>query len=75
MLPLQKIRTHAHPAPRTPQFCEGRPLAEKPNLESLLRCRWAPAAAFAPLFVLRVARGLAGALEHMHYRGVCHGDV
>ena len=25
--------------------------------------------------MLQVAHGLAGALEHMHYCGICHGDV
>eukprot|EP00887_Chlorella_sp_A99_P002665 scaffold6.g2665.t1 len=57
------------------EFAEGQPLALKPNLESLLRCRWAPATSFKLEFILRVGHGLAGALEHMHYRGICHGDV
>lgn len=49
------------------------PLAARP--QSLLRCRWAPGRTFSLDFVLRVAGGLADALEHMHYRGVAHGDV
>jgi serine/threonine protein kinase len=44
-------------------------------LQSLLRCRWPAGRAYHLLFVLRVAHSVAGALEQMHYRGVCHGDV
>ncbi|KAL4442982.1 hypothetical protein ABPG77_008473 [Micractinium sp. CCAP 211/92] len=57
------------------EFAEGAPIAEKPNLQSLLRCRWAPGQTFSLGWLLRVAIGVAGALEHMHYRGIAHGDV
>lgn len=57
------------------EFAEGAPIAEKPNLQSLLRCRWAPSQTFSLGWLLRVAIGVAGALEHMHYRGIAHGDV
>lgn len=57
------------------EYAEGQPIAEKPNLQSLLRCRWAPGLALQLPWVLRVAAGVAAALEHMHYKGICHGDV
>ncbi|KAL4857990.1 Plant intracellular Ras-group-related LRR protein 5 [Chlorella vulgaris] len=57
------------------EFAEGQPIAEKPNLQSLLRCRWAPDLTFQLAWLLKVALGVAAALEHMHYRGICHGDV
>lgn len=57
------------------EYAEGQPIAEKPNLQSLLRCRWAPGETFQLAWLLRVANGVAGALEHMHYRGIAHGDV
>lgn len=38
------------------------------HLQSLLRCRWAPGQALQLGWVLRVAIGVASALEHMHYR-------
>ncbi|KAL4457710.1 hypothetical protein ABPG75_012575 [Micractinium tetrahymenae] len=57
------------------EFAEGAPIAEKPNLQSLLRCRLAPGQTFTLGWLLRVAVGVAGALEHMHYRGIAHGDV
>lgn len=40
----------------------------RPALQSLLRCRWAPSQTFSLGWLLRVAIGVAGALEHMHYR-------
>lgn len=48
----------------------GRPLAAKPDLVSLLRCRWPPGAAFAPAWAARVAAGVAAALAHLHGLGV-----
>ena len=57
------------------EFCQGLPLAEKPNSESLLRCRWAPGLSLTLDFVLNVAGGVASALETMHGRGLIHGDV
>lgn len=45
------------------------------SVQSLLRCRWAPGCIFPLAFLLQVAIGLAAALEHMHYKGVAHGDV
>ena len=57
------------------EYVEGSPLAEKPNSESLLRCRWAPETSFTLSFVLNVATGVSSALEAMHARGLVHGDV
>jgi hypothetical protein len=37
-------------------------------VQSLLRCRWAPGLAFPLGWLLKVAIGVAAALEHMHYR-------
>jgi serine/threonine protein kinase len=54
---------------------DGRSLAEKPNLVSLLRCRWGKGRRLAAPFVLRAATDVASALEYMHARGICHGDV
>jgi tRNA A-37 threonylcarbamoyl transferase component Bud32 len=54
---------------------DGRPLAQKPNLQSLLRCRWPPGAAFGAAFVARACRDVAAALAHLHAHSVCHGDV
>jgi len=53
----------------------GQPLAAKPNLQSLLRCRWPPGACFAPGWVARVAHCVASALAYLHSRCICHGDV
>ncbi len=39
-----------------------------PPPQSLLRCRWAPGQVLQLGWVLRVAIGVASALEHMHYR-------
>ena len=53
----------------------GRPLAAKPDLVSLLRCRWAPGCAFAAPWVARVAAGVAAALAHLHSLGVSQRPV
>lgn len=37
----------------------GRPLAAKPDLTSLLRCRWAPTLQLQPQFVLKAACDVA----------------
>jgi len=57
------------------EYVDGTPMAEKPNSESLLRCRWEKGLSFSLEFVLNVAAGLASALEAMHSKGVIHGDV
>jgi Leucine-rich repeat (LRR) protein/predicted Ser/Thr protein kinase len=57
------------------EYVDGKPMAEKPNSESLLRCRWEQGVSFSLEFVLNVASGLASALEAMHSKGVIHGDV
>ena len=45
-------------------------LPPPPPLQSLLRCRWGTGQTFELAFILRVAIGVASALEHMHYRSV-----
>ncbi|KAK9834070.1 hypothetical protein WJX81_007769 [Elliptochloris bilobata] len=69
------LATMGEPAALVLARAPGRPLAAKPDLVSLLRCRWAPGAAYAPAWVARVAAGVAAALAHLHSLGVCHGDV
>ncbi|CAI5500499.1 unnamed protein product [Closterium sp. Naga37s-1] len=53
----------------------GRAMADPPNGESLLRCRWPPTASYSLATVVAVGKGLASALEWMHARGWAHGDV
>lgn len=53
----------------------GQPLAAKPNLQSLLRCRWPPGCFFAPGSVARMAHCVASALAYLHGHCICHGDV
>ncbi len=57
------------------EFVDGSPLAEKPNSESLLRCRWKPGQVFSISFVLKCLSSVAGGLHHMHSRCIAHGDV
>lgn len=57
------------------EFVDGSPLAEKPNGESLLRCRWAPGRLFSISFVLQCLSSVSGALQYMHSRCIAHGDV
>jgi Leucine-rich repeat (LRR) protein len=57
------------------EYVDGAPMAEKPNSESLLRCRWEEGVSFSLDYVLTVAAGLSSALEAMHSKGVIHGDV
>ncbi|KAK9909089.1 hypothetical protein WJX75_007005 [Coccomyxa subellipsoidea] len=53
----------------------GQPLAAKPNLQSLLRCRWPRNSAFSAAFVARVALCVSSALQYLHAHCICHGDV
>ncbi|KAK9862504.1 hypothetical protein WJX84_009525 [Apatococcus fuscideae] len=53
----------------------GQQMAAKPNLQSLLRCRWASDCSFQLNYLLRVAHSTASALEYLHSLGICHGDV
>lgn len=54
---------------------EGASMAEKPNLQSLLRCRWAAGLELEPQYVLRAASDVASALAYLHAHSICHGDV
>jgi Leucine-rich repeat (LRR) protein len=67
--------SHPDPLGLIMEYVDGTPMAEKPNSESLLRCRWEQGVSFSLDFVLNVAFGLASALEAMHSKGVIHGDV
>ena len=53
----------------------GRSMALKPNLESLLRCRWPQGTEYTFCFVVHVAHGVARALQYLHTHCICHGDV
>ena len=64
------LTTMGKPAALVLARVPGRPLAAKPDLVSLLRCRWAPGCAFAAGWVARVAAGVAAALAHLHSLGV-----
>ncbi len=64
------VGTLKKPAGLLLEVARGRPLAAKPDLVSLLRCRWPPSAAFAPAWAVRVAAGIAAALAHLHGLGV-----
>lgn len=57
------------------EYVQGTPLAEKPNFESLLRCRWKDDQLFSISFVLKCLSSVSGALHHMHSRCIAHGDV
>eukprot|EP00850_Spirogloea_muscicola_P010450 SM000061S19277 [mRNA] locus=s61:527711:530820:+ [translate_table: standard] len=57
------------------ELVKGRPLAAKPNFQSLLRCRWEEGIVFTTDYVLRTANGVASALAYMHQKHICHGDV
>jgi hypothetical protein len=50
-------------------------LAGPPTLESCTRDSYAAAARFSLDAVLRLAHGIAAAAEHLHARGILHGDL
>lgn len=52
-----------------------KPLAEKPNHVSLLRCRWPDDVVYSLTFILNVATCVASGLAALHAKGICHGDV
>ena len=52
----------------------GQPLAQKPNLQVLLRCRWAPGLEFRAAWIAGVAHGVASALAYLHAHCICHGE-
>ncbi|CAM9733440.1 unnamed protein product, partial [Laminaria digitata] len=53
----------------------GKPLAEKPDFSSVLRCRWGPGRRFEPVLVLAVLLQVARAMSYLHEKGICHGDL
>ena len=52
-----------------------RNLAGPPSLASCTRDVYAPGTTFSPGTALRIARGIAAATEHLHARGILHGDL
>lgn len=72
---LQVIGIIDHPHALVLERVWGSPLAEKPNFQSLLRCRWKAGKTYAVQFVTQVAIGVASALEYLHTHSICHGDV
>jgi serine/threonine protein kinase len=50
-------------------------LAGPPSLESCTRDVYAPATRFTLETALGIARGIAGAAQHLHQRGILHGDL
>ncbi len=54
---------------------EGAPLAQKPNLQVLLRCRWAPGLQFRAAWIAGVAHGVASSLAYLHQHHICHGAL
>src|SRR5690606_33473475 len=50
------------------------PLAEPPSLASCTRDCYAPERQFSIDQLLRIARGAASAVTHLHARGILHGD-
>ncbi|GBU19844.1 MULTISPECIES: leucine-rich repeat-containing protein kinase family protein [Methylobacterium] len=50
-------------------------LAGPPSLETCSRDVYAPGLTFAPEVVLALARTASGAAEHLHGRGISHGDL
>lgn len=50
-------------------------LAGPPSLESCTRDIYSAETGFSLGYALAIARGVAAALEHLHARGIMHGDV
>ena len=51
------------------------PLAGPPSLASCTRDCYAPERRFAADEALRIAAGIASAVDHLHRRGILHGDL
>lgn len=50
-------------------------LGEPPSLETCTRDIYAADTTFSLSVVLRIARGIASAVRHLHARGIMHGDL
>ncbi|TGE25148.1 protein kinase [Hymenobacter aquaticus] len=50
-------------------------LAGPPSFDTCTRDVYAPGTRFSLEAVLRIARGIASAAEHLHRRGILHGDL
>lgn len=69
------VKTQVKPTGVIMDLVHGQPLAAKPNATSVLRCRWAEDQTFSSGYVLHMARQVAAALQHLHGKGIKHGDV
>ncbi|UOQ69991.1 protein kinase domain-containing protein [Hymenobacter cellulosilyticus] len=54
---------------------EFRILAGPPSFETCTRDVYAPGTRFSLETTLRIARGVASAVAHLHQRGILHGDL
>ena len=50
-------------------------LADLPSFDSCSRDEYADSTRFTYNCALRIARGIASAANHLHARGICHGDL
>lgn len=50
-------------------------LADLPSFDSCSRDEYAESTRFTYNCALRIARGIASAANHLHARGICHGDL
>ena len=50
-------------------------LGKPPSMESITRDTYKPSTSFASAEIREIGAGLAAALEHLHGRGLSHGDV
>lgn len=58
------------------EFVPGmRALGKPPSMTTITRDTYPPGAAFGGAFIRRVAQCIAAALEHLHARGISHGDM
>lgn len=75
---IGKIRAHPEQIPGLvmslidPSFCN---LAGPPSLESCTRDIYRAELRFTPTTVLNIALGIASVAEHLHARGIMHGDL
>jgi hypothetical protein len=57
------------------EIVDGTLLGGTPSFDSVTRDTFAPGATLSAVAALAIARGVAGALAHMHSHGYAHGDV
>lgn len=52
------------------KLVKGSPMADKPNHESLLRCRWPEGLTLSSASIAKIAKDVAAALEYLHSQGM-----